>query len=275
MSNRLESFSDFMERELGLNEVKISQGQAMNYFNIIKRYLGSKTMDTEFKGTDTLLVKFDNITLVFKDMYLAGFEEDGEYYEVSRSLKSVKELKNVRNIGKFFGRQVNSIKEIKKPKEVIYSYFPESKKELKDLVLKLIKERGIKANLNDIDVSNVTNMSNLFEGIDFNGDISKWNVSNVKDMRNMFSFAKIFDQDLSKWNVSNVTNMRAMFKGGIFNQDISKWNISNVKDISFMFNYAILFDQDLSKWNVSNVEEMTGTFENSPLDGNEPNWYIG
>ena len=40
----------------------------------------------------------------------------------------------------------------------------------------------------------------------FNKDLSKWDVSAVTDMRNMFSDASAFNQDLSKWDVSAVTN---------------------------------------------------------------------
>lgn len=39
---------------------------------------------------------------------------------------------------------------------------------------------------------------------DFNGDLSKWNVSNVTDMTNTFYGCKAFNGDLSKWDVSNV-----------------------------------------------------------------------
>ena len=64
---------------------------------------------------------------------------------------------------------------------------PTNKSELKRLINQRIKEQGPKCNLNDIDVSDVEDMSALFEGTDFNGDISKWDVSNVKSMRFMFS----------------------------------------------------------------------------------------
>ena len=67
-----------------------------------------------------------------------------------------------------------------------YKYLPETKEELKDLIKKRIKEEGNEVDLNDIDTSNITDMSNLFKGTDFNGDISKWDVSNVKDMVRMF-----------------------------------------------------------------------------------------
>ena len=71
---------------------------------------------------------------------------------------------------------------------------------------------------------------------EFNGDISGWNVSNVKNMGNMFRYAYSFKGDISKWNVSNVKNMNSMFRyAESFNVDISGWKVSNVKDMSFMF----------------------------------------
>jgi surface protein len=46
----------------------------------------------------------------------------------------------------------------------------------------------------------------------FNGDISRWNVSNVENMFAMFHEASDFNQPIGNWNVSNVTNMGAMFE---------------------------------------------------------------
>lgn len=63
------------------------------------------------------------------------------------------------------------------------------KKQLRRLIKRLIDERGSDCDLNDIDVSNVTDMSTLFGfvsaddySIDFSGDISGWDVSSVTDM---------------------------------------------------------------------------------------------
>ena len=67
-----------------------------------------------------------------------------------------------------------------------YNYHPKTRDELKELVDKLIKERGDDADLNDIDTSKITNMSKLFYVSSFNGDISKWNVSKVINMNHMF-----------------------------------------------------------------------------------------
>ena len=117
-----------------------------------------------------------------------------------------------------------------------YNYFPQTKEELQDIIKKRIKAEGNKVDLNDIDVSQITDMSALFEGTDFNGDISNWDVSNATDMSWMFSKCKLFNSDISKWNVSNVENMAWMFwRCESFNQDISNWDVSNVTDMKFMF----------------------------------------
>ena len=74
---------------------------------------------------------------------------------------------------------VNYIQEkliIKKGKSNNYNYFPKTKKELQDIILKRIKEEGNEVDLNDIDVSNITDMSDLFLRKDFNGNISQWDV---------------------------------------------------------------------------------------------------
>ena len=119
-------------------------------------------------------------------------------------------------------------------KEDEYHYHPDTQEELMNLVRELIKERGNEADLNDIDVSDITNMVYVFLGTEFNGDISKWDVSNVTDMRCMFQRSK-FNGDISNWNVSNVTDMRCMFDRSKFNGDISNWNVSNVKYMDDMF----------------------------------------
>ena len=67
-----------------------------------------------------------------------------------------------------------------------YNYHPKTGGELKKLINKLIEERGNKADLNDIDTSEITDMHDMFTNSKFNGDISNWDVSNVENMKNMF-----------------------------------------------------------------------------------------
>ena len=92
-----------------------------------------------------------------------------------------------------------------------YNYHPTSRTELRQLVYKLIKERGNDTDLNDIDTSEITDMNYMFYTSKFNGDISNWNVSNVKNMHHMF-YSSLFNGDISHWDVSNVKNMKDIFK---------------------------------------------------------------
>ena len=104
-----------------------------------------------------------------------------------------------------------------------YSYRPENKEELEKIIKDRISKEGTNCDLNDIDVSQINDMSFLFYGSNFNGNISNWNTSNVKDMFMMFSKSK-FTSDISGWDVSKVEDMRGMFAFTTFNSDISKWN---------------------------------------------------
>ena len=113
-------------------------------------------------------------------------------------------------------------------------------------------------------VSNVTNMSQMFGGSNFNQDIGSWDVRNVTDMSLMFNNAATFDQNIDGWDVDNVTNMNGMFRDAIaFNQDIGSWGVDAVTDMGSMFSGASAFNQDISSWDVDLVTNMIFMFSSA------------
>jgi surface protein len=116
--------------------------------------------------------------------------------------------------------------------------------------------------INEWNVSQVTNMSDMFSQSLFNQDISGWNVSNVTDMSYMFSNSSNFNQNINSWNTSKVSNMFSMFAGTPFNQPLNSWNVSGVTNMYGMFAGCSSLNQDISGWDVSNVTNMGAMFLN-------------
>ena len=82
----------------------------------------------------------------------------------------------------------------------------------------------------------------------FNQPLNSWDVSNVKNMDNMFNGWKLFNQPLDSWTVSKSFNIRCMF--GVIknvNMPLNKLNIVNILDFFFtkliiLMNYYIKFN---------------------------------
>ena len=77
----------------------------------------------------------------------------------------------------------------------------------------------------------------------------------------MFSGARVFNQDISRWDVSNVRSISAIFaRGRQFNQDIGRWDVSGLTDdsgLSSAFEGANAFRQNLC-WNLETFELKAG-----------------
>lgn len=149
----------------------------------------------------------------------------------------------------------------------------QNKSHLEQIIQKVIKEDGADCDLNFIDVSNIRNMSFLFNYSEFNGDISGWNVSNVKDMACMFQGCQ-FNGDISNWDVSNVKDMSSMFQESAFDGDLSNWNVEKVKTMNSMFSWSS-FNSDLSRWKVGKGVDTANMFDETPLEKSNdlPKWY--
>ena len=131
-------------------------------------------------------------------------------------------------------------------------------------------DRGTKlesANLNNLDISHVTNLSNMFcDAVNLQRlDVSKWDTSNVTDMSFMFIGANSLpDLDVSKWDTSNVTNMTYMFSdtSNLQSLDISNWDTHNVTEMIDIFHgMRSLKNLDVSNWDTQNVTDMSYMFD--------------
>lgn len=133
-------------------------------------------------------------------------------------------------------------------------FHPENKQELISVIQLLIDQQGDSANLNCINTDRIADMSFLFAS-----------PYEVDEKQLDYDFSN-FSGDISGWDVSNVKDMFAMFAGAIkFNEDISTWDVSNVTDISKMFWEAKTFNSDISSWNVSNLAHWDNCFYLCPI----------
>ena len=162
------------------------------------------------------------------------------------------------------------------------------------------------------DTRKLTQMTNFFNnyinrnsGLNFNPDVTMWDVGSVQLFNEFFTYLYGFDQDLSNWDVSSATNMNSMFSnatsfnnGGAtgignwdtsnvtsmasmfnnadaFNQPIGNWNTSNVTNMNNMFNHADAFNQPIGNWDVSNVTSMFSMFDNADVFNQDlSNWDV-
>ena len=142
--------------------------------------------------------------------------------------------------------------------------------------------KEVYGNIEDWDVSRVTNMQQLFQG---RGCYRSAPSSSINSDNHLIlipgrshlgsSVMKFLDFDISKWDVAQVISMESMFEGSTnFNGDLSKWSTGNVVNMKGMFSarnsyeyvFGTVFNGDISKWDVSKVESIVTTTGSSSTD---------
>ena len=130
-------------------------------------------------------------------------------------------------------------------------------------------------------------MKGMFKNLThFNSPLNDWNVENVKDMSEMFMKTN-FNQPLNNWNTKNVTTTNSMFQScqlssmdekdtfqALFTT-LNNWDMSSNTDMSHMFEESPQMNGAINQWNVENVLTMEmmfarSNFFNQPLHGWAP-----
>ncbi len=127
------------------------------------------------------------------------------------------------------------------------------------------------------DLSEVTNVRFMFSGCHvMNADLSDWDMSNIERIGYMFWRCFAFNGDVTTWNVGRANNMENMFDGcHSFNQDISEWDVSRSTTMYNMFQNCYSFDQELNDWDVSRVIDTRSMFQNCKVFNRDlPNWDV-
>lgn len=139
-----------------------------------------------------------------------------------------------------------------------------------DLVIYKTKPSN-KYNLENLDVSQISDFSQVFESSYYNGNLSKWNMSNALNMDSMFLGSDFNNDSICNWNLPNLESLKKTFQNTIFNFDLSNWNFSKVKYIDFIFFKNKEFNQPFNGIDTKNLLSMNYSFAyaekfNQPLD---------
>ncbi len=129
-------------------------------------------------------------------------------------------------------------------------------------------------NLEDIsglinwNTESVTNISSMFYGTKISNitSLKEWNISNVVDISYLFDECHNLNDlsPISNWNVANITNMIAMFRNTKISDlsPLSNWNVSKVTTMLELFRNCTNLKNlnGLEKWNTESVTKMGGMF---------------
>ena len=132
--------------------------------------------------------------------------------------------------------------------------------------------------LTNLNVSNVTSMSNMFKMATAisNIDLTGWNTAKVLNMNSMFANTLSLNtlKGVEAFDTSSLTDAGAMFSNtNIETLDLSAWNTPNLANVSLMFNNAhnLRSVGDLSGWHTFSMTQKDDVFTGSSVD-DIPKW---
>ena len=122
--------------------------------------------------------------------------------------------------------------------------------------------------LKDWNTSNVTDMTAVFQNVSATDvDLSNWDVSSVTNMSYMFDgMRKLTNLNVSGWDTSKVTQMQYLFRNCTNLVDIKgieNWDTTLLSNAMQVFDgTSSLTTIDLSGWNMDNITETSWMFQN-------------
>lgn len=130
-------------------------------------------------------------------------------------------------------------------------------------------------NVSRWDVSNVRRFDAMFAvALSANPDEANWNLHHEGPTENYDDFVALSqmfnsmnaDPDVSRWNTSYVRSTAGMFGNNKkANPDVSKWNTAHLEEMGSMFTKAEQAQPDLSKWNAPQLFTFENAFWGSDL----------
>ena len=175
-------------------------------------------------------------------------------------------MTNAINVSKFVDDSPGIITYIEPTNDTLYK--PATKEYLKEIINDYISWECY--DLNDIDVSLITDFSYLFNDLYYMEILEKNFLEDpYREHSDDEEFRADFLLDISKWDLSNGENFSHMFDGAYYidfeAEGFKNLNVSNGKDFSYMFANIQDYDNpplkfDLSGWNVSNGEDFSYMF---------------
>ena len=261
------SYTDYKVNMWGLDRKGVAylyDGRFNSYYDLNNLYFWKEPKCKNIQLKFTYDYNYDH---VYNDVFDITYSIDLSNVDFSR-------ISYIDNL--FYGwRGLNSIKlpdDFSKDKKSLENLFSGSLNYYRNDGNNTIKSFDAK----NWDISNVTNMSDMFRGCAYltSVDVSNWNTSNVTNMSKIFNgCTDLTSVDVSNLNTSNVTDMTYMFGstldlyGGpdhylVFNNiNLNNINTSNVTNMSYMFcGCNKLTNIDVSGFDTSKVAYMGGIF---------------